>query len=175
MRRILHTTEPHARSNCEAGTVFKRARVGDALVDAEAHLLLVVRVVRKHLLREHDRRRGGDYASVEIEFDLVGLHVLPHEAEELVCVKFSFAMVDKGGVHGRTRDQRQALRDDTEVLRVLARARLELEPATSRRCTSDRRSFTDRRVVGLTCLRGGHRHRYAPLSGLGYEKRGPCR
>ena len=44
MRRILHTTEPHARSNCEAGTVFKRARVGDALVDAEAHLLLVVTV-----------------------------------------------------------------------------------------------------------------------------------
>ena len=126
---ILHTTEFRARSNCEAGTVFERARVGDALVDAEAHLLLGVRVVRKHLFREHDRGRG-DYASVEMEFNLVDLHVLPYEAEELVCAKFPLVVVDKGGVHDRTRDQRQALRDDAEVVRVLARARLELEPAT---------------------------------------------
>ena len=151
--------------------------MGDALVDAEAHLQLGVRVVRKHLLREHDRRQGGDYAGVEIEFDLVDLHVLPYEAEKLVCVKFPLGVVHKGGVHDRTGEQRQTFRgrDEAEVVRVLTRARLKLEPATGWRCTSGFGTFTDQKVIGLTCLRSDHRHRYVPLPGLGHENRGPCR
>ena len=36
-------------------SVFERARVGDGLVDAEAHLLVGVGMIGENLLGEHDR------------------------------------------------------------------------------------------------------------------------
>ena len=178
MDMVLRTAELHADGDREAGTVLERARVGDALVDAEAHLLRGVRVVREHLLRKHDRGRGDDLAGVEIEFDLVDLHVLPYEAEELVRIEDLLVVVEEVGFCGRARDQCQPLRgrDKAEVVRILARAGLKLEPAVGGHYVSDYRAFTvDQKIVRLTCLRTGHRRRCVPLSALRCEKRGPCR
>ena len=38
--RVLHTAEFQSNGDREAVTALERARVGDALVDAETHLLL---------------------------------------------------------------------------------------------------------------------------------------
>ena len=77
MGSILRTAELHAGSDCEAGTVFERARAGDTLVDAVGHIPVVVRLVLEHLLRKRDLRHGGNLCSIEIESELVNLHVLP--------------------------------------------------------------------------------------------------
>ena len=81
---IIRTTELQPNGYSEAGIKFERAWVGDALVNTKAHLLFVVRIVREHLLREGNRSRGEDLARVELVFNLVDLHVLPPEVEELV-------------------------------------------------------------------------------------------
>ena len=136
--QILRTAELHPDGDSEPGTVLERARVGDALVNAEAHLLLDVRVVREHLLGERDRSRGDNLALVELVFDLVDLHVLPPKVEQLVRVESSPAVVPERGVRGHTRDQDQVIRgrEETEIARVLARLGLNLEPAAGGRRAS---------------------------------------
>jgi len=91
--KILSTAELRADGDREAGAVFERARVRDTLVNAEAHLLFAIQVVREHVLRERDRRRRDDLAGVELVLDLVDLHVLPQEAEQLVCVEVLVGVV----------------------------------------------------------------------------------
>jgi len=122
MDRILRTTKLQANGEREASTILERARVGDSLIDAEAHLLLGARVVREHLLRKHDWRRSDDTSAFEIELDLVDVHLLPHEVEELVWVESLGVGVPKGGVRGRAGEQGQAMGgcDEAEVARVLA-------------------------------------------------------
>ena len=132
---ILRTAELHPGSDSKADAILERARVGDALVNIEAHLLLDVRVVREHLLGEPNRSRGDNPALVELVFDLVDLHVLPQKVEELVCGEISRAVVRERGVLGHTRVQGIAGRgrDQTKVARVLARSGLNLEPAADER------------------------------------------
>jgi len=98
MDKIPRTAELHAAGHRKTGTVFERARVVDALVDADAHLLLAVRVVREHLFRECDRHREDDLAVVEFVFDPVDLHVLPLEVEQLVRVEVAIGVVPKLGL-----------------------------------------------------------------------------
>ena len=133
--QILRTVKFHANGDSEPGTVLERARVGYALANAEAHLLLDIRVVREHLLGEPTLIRGDNPALVELVFDLVDLHVLPPKVEELVCVEISRAVVSERGVLGHARVQGIAGRgrDQTEMARVLARSGLNLEPATDGR------------------------------------------
>ena len=138
-RQVLRTAELCTDSDCEAGTVFESARVGDAPVDTETHLLLGARIVRKHLLRNHDRRRGDDPADVDIEFDPFDCHILPYEVEELASEGTIWGVVRKGGLRGRARVQRQTFcgRDEAEVVRILARTRHDLEPAIVARQAAD--------------------------------------
>ena len=169
--------ELHAESDREAGAVFKRARVGDTLVNLELHLLLAARIVREHLLRKLDLRRGEDLAGGEVELDLVDLHVLPNEAEELVWEELRFGNVREVGLRGRARVQRHAFRGSrkAEVMRVLALTGLNLEPAAGGHHASDRKSFTDKEIVKLTCLRTCHRRRCVRRGDFFCESRGPCR
>jgi hypothetical protein len=134
MDEIVRTAELHAGGNREPGAVFERARVGDALVDAETHFLLSVRVVGEHLLRESDRCGTEDLGGVDLELDLVDLHVLPDKAKELVREGIGGGVVQERGLWGHAREQSQALRgrDETIVVRVLARTGLNLEPAAGR-------------------------------------------
>ena len=129
--QILRTAELHPDGDSEPGTVLERARVGYALANAEAHLLLDARVIREYLLGEPKRSRRENLALVELVFDLVDLHVLPPKVEELVRVELFPVEVRKRGVRGHARDQDQAIRgrEETEVARVLARSGLNLEPA----------------------------------------------
>ena len=84
MHRIPRTAKLESEGDGKAGAVFERARVGDGLVNAEAHLLVEVGMIGEDLLGERDRSRGQDLAGVEVEVDLVDFHVLPHEFEKLV-------------------------------------------------------------------------------------------
>lgn len=86
-----------------------RAGVGDALVDTEDHLLVVVRIIREYLLHECSWGRGEDLAGVEVVLDLVDLHVLPKEAEELVWVEFAGGVVHEGGDRGTRESKRSSL------------------------------------------------------------------
>ena len=174
---IPPTAELHADSDCEAGTELERARVGDALVNTEAHLLFVVRVVREHLLRDRNWGRGDDLASIELVFDLIDLHVLPPEVEELVWVEVTGGVVRERGIMGRARVQGQARcrGDEAEVARVLTRSRLDLEPAMDECCASAAELSLMRKSRGLTCHHTLRRRRYAPRWVLRCGKRGPCR
>ena len=80
---ILRTIELHAVSHCEAITKFERGRMDDVLGNAEVQLLVVVRFVREHLALNPNRGRG-DLDVFQVVFNLIDLHVLPLEVEELV-------------------------------------------------------------------------------------------
>ena len=85
--KILLTAKLGTGGDREATAVFEVAGASDALVDAEAQLLRLIRVIGELLLSGRDRLRGENLARRKIVIDLFDGHVLPYEVEELIWVE----------------------------------------------------------------------------------------